>query len=209
MINGGFHYFVSVYCTSDPRNNNSEYNFIILTNILSISFGSFFDNLITHYPMYSILTAMELLLGPKFHTIPFLLCLDRIFPHLTQSPQFSLYTELLPPYFLSKLIGKQHVIDRWLLLYNAKQHYATSLSPPFRLTSLCLHPSLCFFLFHFSNTYFLILVVPRVSKCLGSSQDSSLEWYTPPVPYVTRLESLWAWSTPPGLLGTGLAVIWN
>lgn len=47
MLKGGCHYFVSVYSTSDPRNNNSEYNFIILTNILSISFDSFFDNLIT------------------------------------------------------------------------------------------------------------------------------------------------------------------
>ena len=30
-------------------------------------------------------------------------------------------------------------------------------------------PPFCLFLFHFSVTYFLLLVVPEVSECLGSS----------------------------------------
>lgn len=42
----------------------------------------------------------------------------------------------------------------------------------------CAHTILLLFLFHLSTTYLLILVVPRVSGCLGLSQ----ECYAPPVP---------------------------
>ena len=68
--------------------------------------------------------------------------------------------------------------------------------------SSCAHILLLLFLFYFSATDLLLLVVPGVSECLGSSQERSQEWsqdcYDPHVHYGIRQMSFWAWSSPGG-----------
>lgn len=56
----------------------------------------------------------------------------------------------------------------------------------------CIHIHLFLFLFHFSTTFLLLLVAPRVSECLGSSQ----ECYGRLAHYGTKQGSFWAWSSP-------------
>lgn len=73
------------------------------------------------------------------------------------------------------------------------------LSFQFCLSSLC-HIFLLFFLFHFSVTYLLLLVVPGVSECLGSYQEWPQECYAPPVPYGARQGSSWVGPAPTRLL---------
>lgn len=53
------------------------------------------------------------------------------------------------------------------------------------------------FLFHFSTTFLLLLVVPRVSKCLRPSQERSQECYARLMHYGTGQGSSWTWSSPP------------
>ena len=60
----------------------------------------------------------------------------------------------------------------------------------------CAHILLLLFLFRFSTTYLLFLVVSRVSVCLGSSQQWSQECYVLPVHYDTRHGLSQAWSAP-------------
>lgn len=58
------------------------------------------------------------------------------------------------------------------------------------------HILLFLFLFNFSTTCLLFLVVPVVSGCLRSSQGRSQEYYAPPMHYDTGQGSSWAWSYP-------------
>ena len=65
----------------------------------------------------------------------------------------------------------------------------------------CAH-ALFLSLFHLSTTYLLLLVVPKLSKCLGSSRQWTQECYAPLVHYGTWQGSSQVWSAPPGLCGT-------
>jgi hypothetical protein len=60
----------------------------------------------------------------------------------------------------------------------------------------CALTLLLLFLFHFSNIYVLLLVVPGVSECLRSSQEWFQECDAPLVNYSTRQGSSQAWSAP-------------
>ena len=60
----------------------------------------------------------------------------------------------------------------------------------------CVHILLFLFHFHFSTTYLLLLVMPGVSECLGSSQEWSQECYNPPVHCDARQGLSWALSVP-------------
>ena len=82
----------------------------------------------------------------------------------------------------------------------------TTLESPV-LPLLILHTSYCFFFFHLSTTCLLILVVPGVSGCLGSSQKWSQECTVQFMQCGTWHGSSQAWSASPGLHSDGLVVV--